>query len=302
MMKSKLFSKNLAKRVLFLKTILIVIFIFCGCSLNEARPKYILENTPEAIQEIVKTEYHFDINASLFEDTLWIYIPVEDILIPPEKPKKYTEKFIFGDKETTAKLKNYRLLINYLAKPNPDPQEKQQEFEFNKKVIEKISNTWMVIRRVLFSIDRENSKEPDFICMVITDIKNGIEVRELSYYPDLKKVSYGYISPGEYQHRIVQEYEPIMEAIGDNEGLYLKYYTLTLKEFIPKQIRHRIELKFKTPEVGETVDIDEEVKKTTTLTLKIYNFNDFDEAEMYNLVTGKKSLYNKTVFETNPAN
>lgn len=302
MMKLNLFSKILAKRVLFLKTILIVIFLSCGCSSNIKTPKYTIETAPAAIQEIVQKEYHFDIKAALFGETLWIYLPVEDILVPPEKPKKYTEKFIFGDKETNAKLQKSKLIVMYLAKVNPDQKEKNQEFEFNKKIIEKISDVWMVIRRILFSIDRENSKEPQFICMVISDIKNGIDVRELSYYPDLKKVSYGYISPGEYQHRTVQEYEPVMEAIGDKEGRHLKYYNLTLKNFITKQIRHRIELKFKTPEAEQNADIDEEVRKTTALTLRIYNFDDFDEAEMYNLVTGKKSLYNKNAIETNSAN
>ncbi len=100
MMKLNLFSRILAKRALFLKTILIAIFLFCGCSSNVKTPKYTIETAPAAIQEIVQKEYHFDIKATLFGETLWIYLPVEDILVPPEKPKKYTEKFIFGAQDS----------------------------------------------------------------------------------------------------------------------------------------------------------------------------------------------------------
>lgn len=216
-------------------------------------------------------------------------MPVEDLFIKASPPKKRIVRFN-ADKDNCEFLNN-SFKLDFLIKTIPEKEE-LQEFEINKKTSENMNNIWGVVRRILFSIDRTNTKEPDFIYLVTSDIKNGIEIRQLSYYLDLKKISYGFISMEEYQHRIIQETDFLPEIIGDKQGTHLKYHDVTLPEFIAKQIKSRIDAKFLTPEVKQSVDIEKEIIKACSVTIKIYKFKDFNEVALNNLARNSRTILN----------
>ncbi|MDI6605970.1 MAG: hypothetical protein QME65_02360, partial [Candidatus Omnitrophota bacterium] len=140
---------------------------------------------------------------------------------------------------------------------------------------------------------RSSESEPQFCCIVTADIKNGIVSKQIIYCNDLNKVSYGYISWDEYQHRSVTESYMSPEAFDNKEGSFLVYREITLKEFIPQQIMHRVKLKFQKPEVETNADIDKEIRKIAEHTLKAYNFSDFSTLELDNLVTRNKIMLNR---------
>ena len=121
--------------------------------------------------------------------------------------------------------------------------------------LDKINNTWKVLRRVLFSMERSKGQEPQFFWLVTADIKYGFLMKELFYLTDLKKVSYEFISWTEFQHRTIQDMENNFGIIGDKEGKVLDYKEANLADFIAMQIQHRIKLKFQKPEVKEGADI-----------------------------------------------
>ncbi len=260
-----------------------------GCS-SSTTPTFLKENINDAIQDICKKEYKFDVKAKLAGNTLWIYVPLEDIFTPSDKPEKYTEKFTI--EHNKEEFNSDTLKVEYLIKAIPE-QEKTQEYKYNKDASEKINNVWKVLNRVLFSMDRAKQNEPKFYYLVIADIKNGFEIKEICYYLDLKKVSYVFISWGEFQHRTIQDTGISADIIGDKDGKHLKYNDITMEEFLAWQIQHRIKLKFQKPEVDQKADIDKEVLKIITYTLKAYNFDNFQFLELYNLFTNKKSLFNK---------
>ena len=287
MMKSKRSSKSLVKAGLK-----ILPFILCLSACNSSiSPSFLKEDIAQAIKDICKKEYKLDTSTKLSGSTLWVYLPLENIFTKPKEPEKYVERFLLED--TQNSLDEKILKVNYLVKPTAE-KEKQQEMVLDKSVNQKIFNVLQVIRRVLFSTGNPKKDAPQFFCIVTADIINGFEIKQTFYFLDLKKLSYGFISQTEYQHRIIQDAAISAEIIGDKTGSHLNYQDITLEEFITQQIQSRIKLKFQKPEVPANVDIDKEILKIVTCTLDAYQFKDFTLVEMTNLASGKKTVLNQT--------
>jgi len=266
-----------------------LIFFLSACN-SSITPSFLKEDVSVAVSDICKKEYKMDVTTHLIGQTLWVYLPLEDIVVKPPKPEKYMERFEVEDQKNT--LFDGVLRVNYLVKPVPE-KEKQQEMALNKSVNEKIFNVIQVIRRVLFSLDNSKKDNPVFFCIVTADIKNGFEIKQVFYCLDLKKLSYGFISQTEYQHRVVQDTGVSLEIIGDKTGRHLDYRDITLEEFITSQIQQRIRMKFQKPEVEKNADIDKEVLKIISYTINTYNFNNFTLVEMVNLVSSAKTILNR---------
>jgi len=270
--------------------IFIVFSLFIlGCS-SSLHPTYHQENIEQSIQNICKKEYSIDVTATRVGSTVWIYMPLEDIFEKSDKPEKYSEKFNIDRLNTDSE--GDTLHFEYLVKVIPET-EKAQEYKYKKDTVDKINNAWKVLRRVIFSLDRSKEDEPQFYCLITADIKNGLEITELFYYLDLKKVSYEYISWGEYQHRTIQDTGFGVQIIGDKEGKHINYRDITMKDFVVQQILHRIKLKFQKPEVDKNADVDKEIIKIIHATVSIYGFKDFDFLELVNLDNNNKLLLSR---------
>ena len=293
MMKSKPSSKSLVKTAL---KILPFILFLSACS-SSTSPSFLKEDITQAIKDIYKKEYKLDVSTRLIGSTLWVYMPLEDIISKPSKPEKYIERFLLEDKKSS--LDEKILKVNYLIRPTTE-KEQQQEMTIDKSVNEKIFNLLQVIRRVLFSIDNSKKDQPLIFCIITADIKNGFEIKQIFHLMDLKKISYGLISQTEYLHRVVQNTGVSLQIIGDKEGNHLDYRNITLEEFIADQIQSRIRLKFRKPEVESNADIDKEVLKIIAYTMNTYGYKDFTLVELSNEVTGVKTILNQTAIFANP--
>jgi len=269
---------------------LLPLILFLSACTSSTSPSFSREDIPQKVKDICKKEYKLDLSARLIGSTLWVYLPLEDIISKAARPEKYIERFLLEDQKNSLFAKV--LKVNYLIKPTIE-KEKQQEITIDKSVNEKIFDVLQVIRRALFSMDNSKKDKPLFFCIVTADIKNGLEIKQIFHLMDLKKLSYGLISQTEYQHRIVQDTVISAQIIGDKEGNHLDYREMTLEEFIADQIQGRIKLKFQKPEVEKNADIDKEVLKIITYTLNAYGFKDFTLAEMTNLATGAKTILNQ---------
>lgn len=295
MMKLRRSLKNSA-RAARNSLILTGLLLFFGCT-SSTSPTYLKEDITKAIEDICKNEYKTEVKTKHIGQTLWIYIPVEDMLTKADKPEKYTEKFEIQDNK--GFFSGEIIKLSYLIKTIPE-KEKTQEYGYNKAVSEKTNNVWKALRRVIFSMDRSAGGEPKFFVMVIADIKNGLLTKEIFYYLDLKKVSYQFVSWTEYQHRAILDTEVSPEVIGDKEGNSLQYTDITLEEFIIDQIQHRIKLKFQKPEVNKNADIDKEILKIISYTLNTYGFKAFKDVELENLLTNKKTILNQAAILAGP--
>jgi hypothetical protein len=153
---------------------------------------------------------------------------------------------------------------------------------------------------VIFSLDHKKAQEPIFYYFVTSDIKNGFELKELSCYSDLRKVSYGLISFTEYQHRTINDFDLVPQAIGDKTGKHLSYKDFSYDDFILAQIRYRIRLKFESAEVPRNVDIEKEIIKIIANTVRIYGYKNFSEAELFNLATKNRTILNRVAIMEQP--
>jgi hypothetical protein len=297
MMKLRLFSRNLARAAR--DSLIVISLLVCfGCTSSTA-PTFLTEDIDQAIKHICKKEYKLDLQVKLIGQTVWIYMPVENLFEKSDKAEKYKELFEIEQNSNTFDTGYSTLKVHYAIKPIPE-QEKIQKYKYNKKVMEQINNVWTVIRRVMFSIDRSHKNAPQFFCIVTSDIKNGFEIKELFYVRDMKKVSYDLISMGEYLHRVIQG-SAISEAIiGDTEGIHLQYKDYTIEEFVAEQIAHRIKLKFQKPEVDKNADIDKEIAKLVVSTIKTYELRDFNSVEITNILTQNKTVLNKAAVWARP--
>lgn len=294
MMKSRPSLKNSARRALFYSFILI--FFSCGCSSSTA-PTYSKSSIEKSIPRILQEEYKIKVKARLIGSTLWVYFPCADMLEKAKKPEKFFEKFLIAENENA--FEEGRLKLDYLIKAIPE-KEKTQEYKFNKSALEKTGNVMEVLRRVIFSLDPKTREEIKFYYLVIADIKNGFEIKELIYYKDMAKVTYRFISPGEYHHRVSYISRVALNIIGDKEGRHLAYRDISMREFIASQIKHRINLKFQKPEVKQNADIDKEIAKIVAETLKIYSFREINTAELNNLVTKNRMVLKEAEIFSRP--
>jgi hypothetical protein len=267
----------------------IIASISCGCTIS-TKPSFLIEEAPQAIREICKNEYKLDITAKLIGHTFWIYLPLENLLSKPTKPEKYIERFLIEN--NSISFADNRMQANYLIQPIAD-KESQQEMVIDKKASESIFNILQVVRRVLFSVDQSKDKQPIFFCIVAADITNGFEIKEIFYYLDLQKISYGFISQTEYQHRIIQETSISPFIINDKEGRHLIYEDISEEKFIALQIQHRIRLKFQKPEVTKSADIDKEVLRIIAYTLEAYKYKNLLTLETNNLRSGNRTILNR---------
>lgn len=297
-MKLKPSLKNLVRLAANTSSIILIAsFLLCGCG-PSIPATYLKETAAIAIHDICKSEYNIEITTKTFGSTLWLYLPVENIISKSDKPEKSKE--CFAIKKNTGEFKDKILKLNYSIESIPEI-EKLQEFVFNKAVLEKTNRVFRVISRVILSMDRTR-KQPEFFCFIVADTKTGILLKQTFYYLDIKKVLYQFISQTEFQHRNIQETEIALEAIGNKEGKNINYRDITMQDFIANQIRHRILLKFQKPEVGKNADIDREIIKIVANTIQIYNFKDFSSVELNNLLANKKTFLNLAAVFANPAN
>ncbi|MEW6102136.1 MAG: hypothetical protein AB1481_07610 [Candidatus Omnitrophota bacterium] len=295
-MRLKRYSKNLAKPAPILKLSLLfcLLFIF-GCS-SSTSPTYHTENIETSIQSICEKEYKTEVYVKKSGSTLWVYLPVEDLITESDKPEKYSEEFEIENSMAQSKMGVF--LVDYSVRSIPKT-EKTQSQTYNEEVAKKIGNAWEVLRRIIMSLEN-NGEAPKFFVLITADIKNGFETEEIVYSLDLKKAIYGLISLGEYRHRVPHETYLSSEIIDDREGRHLVYNEIGLGDFVARQIQHRIKMKFQKPEVDNNADIDKEIIKIVVETLRIYGIKDFSSVELNNLLTQKKIILNQAAIWARP--
>lgn len=268
-----------------------------GCS-SSTTPTYHEANIEQSIADIIRKEYNQTVKATIVDHTLWIYIPLNDLIAKADKPEKYVERFAVEQNDVW--FDNRDLNIAYYIKPIPEI-EKQQEMSYNKNTTDSINNVWKVLRRVVFSLKKETKNQLQLFSLVIADVKNGFVIHEVIHHDDLKKVSYELISWTEFYHRIIQDTLVSPEIIGDMDGAGINYRDITMDEFLTRQIQQRIKTKFQKPEVAENADIDKEVRKVVAYTLKIYNVKDVDMVGLRNAASGRNVTINlPSLFEGAP--
>lgn len=285
MTRLKQYLRNLAKSAL-LFSFLASLFL-SGCE-SEIKPTYKEENIPYFVKKICKEEYNLEVLTERTANTLWIYAPMDKIL----------------DKEYGIKEDKF----------------------FDEEVLGKFRNILTSISRVLLSSDNA----PEFFALLASDINTGFDCLIVGNVLDVKKSSVNFIPAEEANRRYVFRLAKTPEAVGDKTGKHFKPYDITLADFIAAQIAQRIAARFQdenlkqyfkvensegifnngsfyfaysikqTAKPAKPVEIQKEILDIITYCVTTYEFKDFSEAELNDLVTQDKISLNRAAILDRP--
>lgn len=199
-----------------------------------------------------------------------------------------------------------------------------QSGNVDKEFIDTLNHVVLSINRVIMS----TKAPPKFYAILASDTKDiGADYLVVGYILDVKKYLYNFISREEFLRRQVIKFGLNPKALGDEEGLHLPFFNMSLAGFIFSQIEQRIAQrfdqdsilsKFKLEKV-KAIPEDNNIKFVldikgmdkfrydvdfTSLALKIiaevffaYDFNDFDTVSIEDSYSGKFNTYNRKSLE-----
>jgi len=136
----------------------------------------------------------------------------------------------------------------------------------------------------LSSNEIDEKDVPEFIVMTIADIVTGIESQTLFYASDLRRALVDQSFREEYVKRTISDYPQGNEnIIDDATGEHLDYHAITWREFITKQIVHRIKFKYERSGFPPTEDTKTEMLTQIGITINTYDFSDFEMIDISDL-------------------
>lgn len=287
----------------------IVSILIVGCSKSPPPPSTFHEANQEFLTEVNAT-LKYPAQLQTMNETIWIYIPIEETLLSAKATKKFAI-FSFGQTERESSVaQSSKDSIYYL-----DSKFKKGEFQIAYDISPlksyppptvpgyetSVSDIYRTMQQtILQSVAKYyfeiKDAPPKFIVLVITDVIAGIEVETIMYLEDLKRIMSlaAPLPPSESNQRFISEFRGNEEAIGNKKGSHLKVRDITMGEFLSKQIKQRITFRYTQssfPPAGEKQDV---ILETIQNTVTIYEFNDYSSIMLHDLATGQESQINKS--------
>lgn len=260
------------KRSFFLLAALWLAVSLAGC---ESSPKsYTKNEADESFLRIMKNEFSYNVKTFWAKDTLWIYLPIEDAALykiaagqkTPPTEKKFSLEFFDGTFKENSFVFEYDI-INATKVGGGAGLSTRPTDEFNtyyRNIITGISRSY-------FSAD----KPPEFIVLVLADIKNGMEAEQTIYLLDLKKYFSYALPPDEYSMRALTETRGDAKITGDTEGRHLHPTAVTWSDFLTRQVTQRVRSKFQNSELPENETAKGIILKMTAMTMMTYDYENY---------------------------
>ena len=282
----------------------------------------------EAYQKFVtlcKEEYSLDVKVRQLNDTVYIYLPIDQVIVDiaaktmlePQAEAKATVqtdqlKFIesafaenaFKIDYAVASTKNY---------PTKDPGYQTaygEEFkEKQRNILTSIFRAFGDLGIVPGDVEYKDAgrqekhktfvdahlsvdQPPEFVVLVIADIKKGIEIETIFNFSDLKRTMVGELLEDEYQKRTLYELRGGQQIIGDMEGKHLDYKEILWPDFIARQIKNRVSLAYQNKMI-EPGNNEDNILKIVAQTIRNYGFKNFSNILLHNLETDAKSSHGR---------
>ena len=265
--------------------LLLVFLVGCGNNI-ESEPV----PTSEAHQNFATTVEN-DLKTSVVikqvENTLWIYVPFEENLIElkstkdgPMKVKEVSSKPAINFLE--ANFENNNFVIEYdIGTVRSYPKSFGYSSSYSQKFQALQQGLYMSLLNTFNDVyDDESYQAPEFVYIIIADMKTGIEVNSLIYMDDLRHMMH---AQEEFQKRVISEVQGHEKIVGDRTGEHLDLTPITFPEFLAKQMAHRINFKYTRSTFPPSEDALKEIQMQVKTTLELYNFKDFDNIIINNL-------------------
>lgn len=287
------FGQVFACIICMLLPALLIIILLGGCGLKKEEPLYSKDEAEKKLIQVGKDEYGWDVNTNFTGNTLWIYIPYEHDIFKFKASRfaqmnKFSVAFLKGNFEEQTFYLDYQ--IAPLLESEPD---KGYTYSLTNEVSEDFHHLLNLIYRVYFNA----KQQPEFYVVVMADITNGVEVIYTIYGLDLKK-AYNNAVPGqEYYKRILQEIRGSFLFINDKTGRHLTYEEVIFRQFLAKQIAHRIRIKFLSANFKLQGTVEEEILRIISYCLRTYEFQDFSSVTLNNLSTREQITESRGALE-----
>lgn len=283
------------RKIYFLLVILCAAFVLHGCA-----PRDKPYSKTEADKSFLKiTQDELNAKAHLFwaQDTLWIYLPDENrelykVAIGPKSSPAPKKKFTLEYVDGTFKDKTFTFeydVINATKIASGSGLATQYTEEFNAQY----RNIITAISRVYFSAE----KPPEFIVLVLADVKKGVEIQSTLHLLDLKKYCASTLAPDEYSLRVLSEPQGDKKIVGDFEGRHLKPTAVSWPYFLNKQIAQRIRYKFQNSDFPPEETPKTEILKIIAATMMIYDFKDYEAVVLSDLRNQKAEHFTRSQIE-----
>lgn len=272
------------------------------------------------------------------DNTVWIYLPMEEELIDYHGTRKNDEtrpkkQFMISTFEGDYKETEYRFLIDITdgIKTSKDPGYKSdatEAFIKNRLTIYGALEAFLEINELPGDrqfVDKardekrqdmlENyipkTKSPEFIAIVIANTKKGIAYKTVLNLNDYKNYRSETLTSDEYNLREISELYGDQALINDKEGTSLEIKPIAWPWFLIEQIKNRVNFKFLRSDFppGPNQDIIIEIASIIADTFRFYEYADYSgvlikdlrDKTSYNFNRPQLITFEETASKSSPA-
>ncbi len=255
--------------------------MFTGCYKSTPPVKTLSEANQKLVQ-LFEEELKQNAVITPRERTLYIYVPIEfDIFVyqatrttaVDERTASFRKSLIYLNTE----YRDGQFVIEYDIETSKSyPQPKGYASSYTEEFTKLHNNILTSINRAYGDLLADSGEAPkDFIILIIADIRNGIGIKNVFSYQDLKKGLSQALPQDEYSRRYMTEMFGELRMKNDKWGQSIAYKDLAWPEFVAKEIQYRINYDF-----GRTAypldQADEEILKKLALeAIAAYEFKDY---------------------------
>lgn len=273
----------------FVLMVCLVLLSF-GCS-KKKEIRYAPTEAETKLTKILSEEFHHAVVTRTVGKTFWIYLPVDKELFNikyaeerPSSPRKFTVQYLDGNFADQIFNIEYDIIpATKSSKGNGVTSDYTEEFnKIYRDALEAITRTYL---------DAEGP--PDFIVLVIADIKNGVEIVNTMSLEDYKKYQIQTLPYEEYILRFLNESKGGKGIVGDAEGTHLDYKDIVWGDFLMKQMLHRIGFKYQSSDFEPSDNSEDEILKIVQLTTGTYQFTDFNQVKLTDVRSKATHLFDK---------
>ncbi len=332
---SQSFKHGSALRKLLLLPVFIAMTItVCGCT-QKTSQRYTLSDAQKKFLKICREESKLPVQLFEADNTIWIYLPMEEDLIDyhgknrNDEPKSKKE-FVINTFEGDHKETKYRFLLDITdgVKTSKDPGYKSdatEAFIKNRLTIYGALEAFLEInelpgdrqfadkardekRQDMLESYIPKSKAPEFFVIVISNTKKGLAYKSVFNLNDYKLYRSEVLPFEEYNLREISELYGDQNLINDKEGKNLEIKPVTWSWFFIEQIKNRVNFKFLRSDFPPDKDIIIEIASIIADTFHYYDYADYSgvlikdlrEKTSYNFDRPQLMTFEETASKTKP--
>ncbi len=226
--------------------VITVLIITTGCHKEAKRPPATLSDAEKKFAEICRNEHKLNVQVYDATNTVWVYLPMEEDLIdyhgtPRINETKTKKQFVLSTFEGDFKDAQYRFLLD-LTDGIKTTKDQGYKSDATEAFIKNRLLLYSTISQVFFELEKD--KAPEFIAVVIGNVKKGVAYKSILNLNDYKLYRSDALTSEEYNLREISELYGDDRLIGDNEGKSLDIKPIEWSWFLIEQVKNRVNFKF----------------------------------------------------------